>query len=161
MGAERRFGSLFRNRMEHMYFGQKIGLYFVFLRHFSKWLLLPAIGGLVIQTAHAIVPEYEGSLYLINVLFLSIWAPLWLANWRKMLLRKTLQRGKPLYVNIPYEEPVRMQFKGVERRSPITGEDGEKFFSPWGKLFRILCSSAFSFFMFIIVLALVVVITAA
>merc|ERR1719191_616119 len=84
-----------------------------------------------------------------------------------MLLRKTLQRGKPLSVEITYEEPVRMQFnagyfdKNIEIRSPITGDDGERYFSHRLKFLRYCLSGAFSVIMFIIVLGLVVVITAA
>lgn len=153
---------LLTDKMEHIYFGQKIGLYFVFLRHFAKWLSAPALFGLGFWIAHQVLGESsEEVIFLCNVLSLTIWAPLWLASWERHLSSVVLRRGVPITAQITYQEPVRMQFKGIIRRSPVTGEDGEYFFSPFKKLMRYIIGGIITNLFFIIVLGSVVFVSAA
>lgn len=155
--------TIFQNRMEHLYFGPKIGLYFIFLRHYTKWMLWPAVFGVGFQIAHFLLPQSAGEgIVIANAIFLTIWAPQWLASWKETETRKLLQRGQQLdTAHVVYQEPVRIPFKGVQRRSPETGEEGDLFFSPFKQFLRYFASTTFTVFAFTVVLAVVVAISSA
>eukprot|EP00397_Hematodinium_sp_SG-2012_P003338 GEMP01003346.1.p1 GENE.GEMP01003346.1~~GEMP01003346.1.p1 ORF type:complete len:1319 (+),score=295.90 GEMP01003346.1:35-3991(+) len=150
--------SLFTNRMEHVYYGQRIGLYFVFVRHFAKWSLYPAIIGTILQGLMWGLPTYREAWSITFATFLTIWAPWMLVKWKKVQLEMNLGEGKMMTSDLTYKEPMRIGFHGSYRRSPITSQDDEIFFSAFQKGFRIFVSASFSLVAFSAVMISVVLI---
>ena len=114
------------------YFGERIGLFFVFLGHQTTWLMLAAVvgTGCWINVAVGnndpnalIIPYFSG--------FISLWTTLHLDSFKR-LERKTAQRWG--MVGFEDEELERPQFHGREIRSPVTGKP--VLFFPESERFR-------------------------
>jgi anoctamin-10/anoctamin-7 len=105
------------------YFGEKVGLYFLFMGHYTRWLLVPAFVGLVIQF---IVFSYSNVVAATNApflplfsVFICIWAIMMLQYWGLLEKRTALEWGTAGYEKSQEDRP---EFEGVEARSMINGE---------------------------------------
>ncbi|CAD7938713.1 unnamed protein product [Amoebophrya sp. A120] len=128
-------------RSEHAYFGQKLGIYCVFVRHFASALRTPAEFGLLVTLFQAIIsyldldttdPTQSGLKWtashgvpLLNAAFLAWWGPSYIASWERVQKRKMLQLfgvvpGKN-YKHASKHQP-RKRFHGLKQKSAITGE---------------------------------------
>ena len=69
--------------MLRTYFGEKVGLYYAFMGHYSAWLVLPAIVGFVFQLvawgssnlSHPVIPCFAA--------FICVWAVLMIQFWNR------------------------------------------------------------------------------
>lgn len=102
------------------YFGERIGLFFVFLGHQTSWLIVAAIvgTGCWINVAVAendpnalIMPYFAG--------FISLWTTFYLDSFRRLQIKTAQKWGM---VGFEVEEQDRPQFVGVDMRSPVTGK---------------------------------------
>eukprot|EP01032_Pedospumella_encystans_P010538 gene10538-12308_t len=102
------------------YFGEKIALYNVFIGHYSHWLLIPGLIGLVFQLvvwgtgnySHPVLPFYS--------LVVCVWSILMLEYWKRQESFTAMQWGMSEFEQ---EEPVRPEFKGHPIKSFIDGRD--------------------------------------
>jgi len=91
------------------YFGEKIALYNVFIGHYSYWLMIPALIGLVFQLvvwgtgnfSHPVLPFYS--------LVICVWSILMLEYWKRQEATTAMHWGMSEFEQ---EEPVRPEFKG-------------------------------------------------
>eukprot|EP00916_Digyalum_oweni_P011665 GHVL01019410.1.p1 GENE.GHVL01019410.1~~GHVL01019410.1.p1 ORF type:complete len:589 (+),score=67.22 GHVL01019410.1:1143-2909(+) len=152
--------TLLAARMEQWYYGDKIGLYFSFLKHHTKYLIFPALWGLIFQTVYWVDIKniYEDYMTVFNAIFLSIWAPYWLNRWLKREEKIQMQWGRAGDGDTKLPEPIRMKFEGFMRKSPITGEL-DIYFSPSRSKFRILLAGGISLLICIIAIVLVVIVS--
>lgn len=100
------------------YFGEKIGLFFVFLAHYSFWLIWPSIIGLAFQCvvwgtgnySHPVIPFFS--------VLITLWSILMLEYWKRAEATVALKWGM---TNFERTESERPEFKGDEIKSYITG----------------------------------------
>eukprot|EP00605_Chrysophyceae_sp_TOSAG23-4_P000483 GSChrysophyteH1.ASY1.ANO1.542.1 assembled CDS len=108
------------------YFGERIGLYFSWLGHYTTWLMLASVFGIAawanVQADDgnpnaAIMPYFAG--------FMAIWGTLYLESWKRQEVRLAMEWGM---TNNVTDEQDRPQFSGLKAISPITG--AQTFYFP-------------------------------
>ncbi len=108
------------------YFGEEIALYFTWLGHYVKWLVGPSILGVIcgFRQLHLgsttmvpvglVLPEIAAFAF-----FITVWGTLFLEFWKRKESLKKLEWGM---LGFEDEEPDRLEFVGLEVRSPIHGK---------------------------------------
>jgi anoctamin-10/anoctamin-7 len=101
------------------YFGEKIGLYFAWLGHYTSWLSGAAIMGLI---AWAFVQAEDGDP---NSLFMpyfagimAIWATLYLEHFKRYQATTAMSWGM---TDFEEREADRPEFRGIPTKHPVTG----------------------------------------
>jgi hypothetical protein len=110
------------------YFGEKMGLYFAFMSHYTIWLSLPALIGVIFQIivfstnnfSHPVLPFFS--------VIISVWSVLMLEAWKRNEKTISLKWGTAGFED---EEQDRPQFKGQTITSFING--GKLHFFPPGE----------------------------
>jgi anoctamin-10/anoctamin-7 len=115
------------------YFGEKVGLYFQFIGHYSLYLCIPAFIGFIFQLivwgtgnySHPVLPWFS--------IIISVWAVILLENWKRKESTIALEWGMTAFED---EEPDRPDYKGLTIDSFI---DGSKtlYFPPAMKSVRL------------------------
>lgn len=113
------------------YYGEKIGLYFLFIGHYTTWLIpagLVGIAAFADVAAKGFDPN-AGSIPYYCV-FMAIWATLFLEYWKRKQVKYAMYWGM---TDFESQQSVRPEFAAhhqvVSIKSPINGED-EKYFPP-------------------------------
>ncbi|KAG7398627.1 Anoctamin-3 [Phytophthora boehmeriae] len=121
------------------YFGEKVGLYFAWLGHYTTWLIAPAIIGSVLfanviaeGTADSIMVPYFG-------IFMALWSIFYYEYWKRYNSTLALEWGMSTFEE---EEVERPEFQGKETISPIDGSP-IRYFSPQKRFRRIMRSLFF------------------
>lgn len=134
------------------YFGEKVGLYFLWLGHYTSWLFPAAIIGILawISVADnnndpnaATIPYYSA--------FMALWATSFLESWKRKEAWYGMRWGS---TGFEEEEQARPQFQGDRIPSAITGED-ELHFSRLEYTRRLCVSSSVIFVVVLVVIAVV------
>lgn len=138
------------------YFGVKVALYFLYLGHYTKWLLYPALVGLIPGVLDYLVPRTQHKAvfsYLSPAFgaFMTIWMSVYLENWKRLNARETLRWGTADFTQIVQLRP---QFQGEKIPSPINGKP-TRYFSPREKFKRVAYSWIVISFLILIVFGLV------
>lgn len=117
------------------YFGEKIGLYFEFLGHYTTWLLYLTIAGAIMCIEVVIEWGLYGNLVdplgraygtPIFCAFVAIWSQLMLEYWKRTEKTKAMEWGMTEFEE---EEQDRQGFEGTMQVSFIDGKM-RKYFSP-------------------------------
>lgn len=107
------------------YFGEKIGLSFLWLGHYTTWLLSAAILGFFAwinvaaednKPSAVIIPYFAA--------FIAIWSTLFLEFWKRKENITSMRWGT---VGFESEEQDRPEFKGIQGISPVTGNSMHYF----------------------------------
>lgn len=109
------------------YFGEKIGLYFVWLGHYTKWLISASFVGFIIWmaiSADGDDPDSPSIPYF--TVFMAIWATLYLESWKRTEKETACRWGM---IDFEQEQQARPEFDAISfyRESPVTGQQ-EKYF---------------------------------
>lgn len=110
------------------YYGEKIALYFEFLRYFQCNLVIPALIGISTFIIQCLYDQHSLQVLSLNIFystFMIIWATIYLENWRRKESSLSILWGTTKYEQIEVPRP---QYKGVKRRSPITDEMEEIYY---------------------------------
>jgi anoctamin-10/anoctamin-7 len=102
------------------YFGEKIALYNVFIGHYSRWLLIPGLIGLVFQLVVWGTLNFSSPVLPFFSLIVCVWSILMLEYWKRQEAFTAMQWGMTEFEE---EEPVRPEFKGHPIKSYIDGGD--------------------------------------
>ncbi|XP_059171527.1 anoctamin-8-like [Physella acuta] len=102
------------------YFGVKIALYFAYLGHYTTWLILPAIVGLIIFLLQGDNQFFDDLCYVGFALFNVVWATLYLKFWKRSSTEYCYKWGTLEKKDEMLKDP-RPLFKGDLVKSPITG----------------------------------------
>ena len=103
------------------YFGEKVALYYVFMGHYSLWLLFPALVGLSFELvvwgtgpnfSHPVLPFYG--------VCITVWSICMLEYWKRQQAFTAMRWGM---LDFEKDEPVRAEFEGNLIKSFINGED--------------------------------------
>lgn len=138
------------------YFGVKISLYFLYLGHYTKWLLYPALVGLIPGILDYLVPRTQHKAvfsYLSPAFgaFMTLWMSVYLESWKRLNARETLRWGTSNFTQIVQMRP---QFQGEKIPSPINGKP-TRYFSPREKFKRVAYSWIVISFLILVVFGLV------
>ncbi|RHY94480.1 hypothetical protein DYB37_006836 [Aphanomyces astaci] len=133
------------------YYGEKVGLYFVWLGHYTTWLIGPSVVGIAMLVN--IVMEHTPDARLISVfgLFMALWGTVYLESWKRRNSVIKLEWGMDGFEE---EEGDRAEFDGVEVESPVDGRP-MRYFSAKKKTSRVCASLVFIFVLILMVLAAV------
>lgn len=101
------------------YFGEKIGLYFAFLGHYTTYCLIPAIVGLAIQLHVAVTGNTSAPSVPFFSLFVSFWAIFMLEFWKRKEKTTALEWGT---TGFEAEQKDRPEYHGDEIESIVTGK---------------------------------------
>jgi len=102
------------------YFGEKIALYSVFVGHYSRWLIIPGLIGLVFQLVVAGTGDFSSPSLPFYSLIVCLWSIFMLEYWKRQEAYSSMQWGMSEF---EAEEPERPEFKGHPIKSYITGKD--------------------------------------
>lgn len=100
------------------YFGERFTLYFVFVGHFCRYLVIPALVGLTFQLVVWGTLDYSHPVLPFFGLIMSIWAIVYLENWKRKENTTALRWGM---TDFEQEEPDRPEFNGEPVTSYIDG----------------------------------------
>lgn len=103
------------------YFGEKVALYFLWLAHYTSWMLFAGIIGFFCwiniadkgNDPNAVTVPYFSC-------FMVIWATLFLEFWKRKESYHGMKWGMTGYED---EEQTRPQFEGIPIKSPINGQE--------------------------------------
>lgn len=102
------------------YYGEKIGLYFAWLGHYTQWLMLASVLGIIaygfVQANEAnpnavVMPYFAG--------LMALWASLYLESWKRKESWLQMEWGT---FGVEDNAQDRPQFYGFESKHPITGK---------------------------------------
>ncbi|XP_065833337.1 anoctamin-10-like isoform X2 [Oscarella lobularis] len=133
------------------YFGEEVGLYFVWMDFLGKMLTVPALLGVVFYLFR---PEEANNVaedpYMpIFSAFMALWSIAFLVLWRCRCSEFAFHWTTYDYEKIAELNPF---FKGTSRVSPVTGKM-EKHFSYWRRLARYAVSLGVTFAMIVLAVA--------
>lgn len=114
------------------YFGERIGLYFAFLQHYTHALYYPAILGLITFAAELLQRTIQSTLQPYFTVFMVLWNTVFIENWKRKQARLAMEWGVN---NFEEEEVDRPQFHGIPIRSPINNSP-YTYFPYKSQLFR-------------------------
>jgi hypothetical protein len=107
------------------YFGERIGLYFSWLGHYTSWLMFASIAGL---GAWVFVQAQDGNpnapVMPYFAAFMAIWGTIFLESWKRAEVRYAMEWGMSNYVENEQDRP---EFTGLKSISPVTGEEATYF----------------------------------
>ncbi|KAF4323256.1 hypothetical protein BBO99_00001540 [Phytophthora kernoviae] len=138
------------------YFGVKVALYFLYLGHYTKWLLYPTLVGIVMGTLSYTIPHSAYNAVFAYVApvfgaFMTIWMTIYLENWKRLNSRETLRWGTAHFSETVNLRP---QFYGERIPSPINGKS-TRYFPPREKLKRVAYSWVVISFLILVVFVIV------
>eukprot|EP01031_Cornospumella_fuschlensis_P027354 gene27354-33040_t len=100
------------------YFGEKIGLYFVFMDHYTKFLAIPAVIGIPLQIAVFATNDYSAPFLPFFSFFMALWAVCMLEFWKRREKTVSMTWGT---LEFESAEVDRADFKGEQINSFIDG----------------------------------------
>uniref|UniRef100_A0A7S2G4I0 Anoctamin transmembrane domain-containing protein n=1 Tax=Florenciella parvula TaxID=236787 RepID=A0A7S2G4I0_9STRA len=102
-----------------MYLGEKAGLYFGFLVHYTAWLMGIAVFGLIVQIDTYIEYSIQASTVPYFAVFVCVWAVLMLEDWKNKEATYALKWGMSDFESTEQDRP---EFNGNLQWSPVDGE---------------------------------------
>jgi hypothetical protein len=119
------------------YFGEKIAMYFLFMAHFVKWLVLPSISGTVLWAVGVVYGTPDNYAALLVCFGMSFWSIFFVHFWRRTASTHAAKWGT-LGMN-SILEPTRPGFSGTSRINPVTGRSDRYY--PWSeRIFEVIFS---------------------
>jgi hypothetical protein len=137
------------------YYGEKIALYFEFLRYYQCSLLFPALIGLIVFVIQRVYDQDSSPVLALNAIysvFMTIWATVFLEGWRRKESSLSILWGTTKFERVEVPRP---QYKGVTRRSPITDEMEEIYYPTSKRVWIFIASASVSLLILSLVLGIV------
>lgn len=100
------------------YFGEKAGLYFAFLCHYTSWLGILAGCGLIVGIDILIEWSTEATLVPYFALVVSFWTVFFLEAWKNREVTLAMKWGMSDYESLEQDRP---EFHGEKMWSPVDG----------------------------------------
>jgi len=118
------------------YYGEKVGLYFMFLGHYAGWLLGAGTFGLFVFGMSQIQEPWALWGTLAMAVFMSLWTTFFLQDWQSKQATAKMEWGMNGFEELERE---RTGFEGTTIHSPIDGMPVQ-YFAPSEKSRRVLSS---------------------
>lgn len=109
------------------YFGEKITLYFVFMGHYTQWLLGPALVGIPLQLVIFIMDDFSSPVLPGFSFCIALWAIVMLEFWKRREKTVALEWGTLGFESTEQDRP---DFRGKTMNSVIDGSE-IKHFPSW------------------------------
>ena len=106
------------------YYGEKMGLYFAFVSHYTQWLIVPAVVGFAFQLVVWITGDFSHPVLPFFCVLITLWSVTMLEAWKRKEKLLSLEWGT---AGFEEEEPTRPQFKGEIIPSFIDGSSMSYF----------------------------------
>ncbi|KAF9544569.1 Anoctamin-5 [Mortierella hygrophila] len=135
------------------YYGERIGVYFAWLGHYTKWLTLPAVIGMAVfvfgiinaarlnkldATPNALFAIFDNVLTMPFALFMSMWSTVYIEFWKRANQYYAFRWNMIDYERV---ELPRTEFRATRVRfSPVTGKR-ELYYPVYWKALRLIASS--------------------
>eukprot|EP00931_Biecheleriopsis_adriatica_P004326 TRINITY_DN106018_c0_g1_i1.p1 TRINITY_DN106018_c0_g1~~TRINITY_DN106018_c0_g1_i1.p1 ORF type:complete len:762 (-),score=149.67 TRINITY_DN106018_c0_g1_i1:75-2360(-) len=121
------------------YFGERVALYFLFMSHLTRWLVLPSLAGMVLFVLDLLVQTPDNFTSFGLVIGMGLWSTTFVHFWRRKVNRYALKWGTFSLKKTP--EPTRPEFYGVSRINPVTGRVDRYY--PWSeRIWKVVFSYA-------------------
>ena len=133
------------------YFGEKVGLYFAFLGHYTTWLVSLAICGTLVGLDVVAEMNVQAASAPFFAVVVAFWSVLMLEYWKRAEATLAMEWGM---VGFEEEEHNRPEFTGESIQSFINGQD-IKYFAPEQRLKHVFHSMGVIFFLILLVVAAV------
>jgi hypothetical protein len=133
------------------YFGEKIGLYFLWLGHYTTWLLPASVCGILAWIDVALNgndPNVPGT--AIFAVFVGLWTTMFTEFWKRKQARYAMMWGM---TGFEEEEQTRPQFKGLRSTSAVDGRPVDFFPKKEANKRLVMSSLIIGFLICIVVLA--------
>ena len=116
------------------YLGEKIGLYFAWLGHYTVFLCISAVFGVIVTIYMSVKTQNNPDTVLLPWfgLVMCLWSTCFAESWKRRNAQLAMEWGMTGYEE---EEQDRPQFEGETIPSPVTGES-ITFFKPFEKMRR-------------------------
>lgn len=140
------------------YFGVRVALYFLFLGHYTEWLLYASIAGFLPGTVnylyHAITGSNEIAPFFSPLFgaFMAIWTTIYLEHWKRVNSHANLVWGTSSLEEVDHFRP---QFHGDRQLKHSIDGSKAPYFSPREKMKRMILSWLVIIFLIAIVCGLV------
>lgn len=137
------------------YFGEKIALYFEFLRYYQVSLFIPGLFGILVFVLQRVYNDDEPVVLAFNAIysvFMTVWATVFLEGWKRKESSLSIMWGTTKYEHVEVPRP---QYQGIKRRSPITDEMEEIYFPPSKRIKFIILAVSVSLLILSLVLGIV------
>lgn len=119
------------------YYGERIAMYFLFMSHFVKWLILPSIAGVCLWSFDVFYGSPDNYTALIICGGMSFWSIFFVHFWRRCEAVYAIKWGTLGMTRSM--EPSRPGFRGTSRINPITGRIDRYY--PWSeRIFAVIFS---------------------
>ncbi|MEM7519290.1 MAG: anoctamin, partial [Planctomycetota bacterium] len=118
------------------YYGEKVGLYFMFLGHYAGWLLAGGAFGTVVFLVNHVNHPARFWFTLLMAIFMSLWTTFFLDSWQSKQATAKMEWGMNGFEELERERP---GFEGITIHSPVDGMP-VKYFAPAEKSRRV-CQS--------------------
>eukprot|EP01084_Bolivina_argentea_P069792 126927_1 len=115
------------------YYGEEMAFYFAFMEHYTKWLFIPGICGLLFYITRSEGFDIDESKYMpFFALFVCIWSHFMIKYWNRRASDLALNWNTIEFANEKYliQSDIRPEFRGIIRLSEITGKP-ERYYSQW------------------------------
>jgi hypothetical protein len=137
------------------YFGEKIALYFEFLRFYQIWMFYPGLFGILVFVIQRVLNDEHPAVLSLNAIysvFMSVWATVFLESWKRRESSLSIMWGTTKFEQVEVPRP---QYQGIKRRSPITDEMEEIYFPPSKRIKLIILAVSVSLLILSLVLGIV------
>ena len=137
------------------YFGEKIALYFEFLRIYQISLVIPGLTGIIIFAIQQSYAADHSNVIVANAfycIFITIWGTIFLEKWKRRQSTLSVIWGQTDYEKIEIPRP---QFRGELRRDPVTDDMVEIYYESKKRLRFYFLSAVVTFIIICMVLACV------
>lgn len=119
------------------YFGEKIALYFVFLGHYTTWLILPMLLGLAIQIDVIYKDNRSSVSVVVFSVFVSLWSIFMLEFWKRKEKTAAMKWGM---VGFEDEQKDRPEFTGDKMEVSFIDGKEMAYFPKHQQLLRLTAS---------------------
>jgi hypothetical protein len=113
------------------YMGEKVGLYFLFMAHYTRWLIIPAIIGFFFQIgswSYGTLEEGTNAPFLpVFSAIICVWGIIMLEYWKRLESKAALEWG---CAGFEAQQEDRPEFEGENKVSLVTGAAGELYYPP-------------------------------
>lgn len=101
------------------YFGEKVGLYFVWLGHYTTWLISAAVMGFIAWIVVAADNNNPNTSFMPYFsVFIAIWSSFYIESWKRKEKTTAMKWGMWGFED---SQQVRAEFTGTEIMSPVDG----------------------------------------
>jgi hypothetical protein len=102
------------------YFGEKIGLYFIFLGHYSWWCVSASVVGIPLQIAVFVMLDFSAPFLPVFSYFIALWGIIMLEFWKRKESEWAMKWGT---LGCESTESVRSEYEGGSIKSYVDGRD--------------------------------------